>query len=191
MRCSPFTAVFDACVLYPAPLRDLLMWLALSGRFRARWSEQIHHEWTRNLLRKRPDLDAALLARTVDLMNRAVPDALVSGHEALVDALHLPDPNDRHVLAAAIRCGASVIVTFNQKDFPADTLAAYGVETQHPDEFIDNLFDLDPASVVSAAQKQRQSLQHPAIEVPHYLDILRRQGLSQTVKQLAAYAAVL
>lgn len=191
MRCSPFTAVFDACVLYPAPLRDLLMWLALSGRFRARWSEQIHVEWTRNLLRNRPDLDAALLARTVDLMNRAVPDALVSGHEALVDALQLPDPNDRHVLAAAIRCGASVIVTFNQKDFPADTLAAYGVETQHPDEFIDNLFDLDPASVVSAAQKQRQSLQHPAIEVPHYLDILRRQGLSQTVKQLAAYAAVL
>lgn len=191
MRCSPFTAVFDACVLYPAPLRDLLMWLALSGRFRARWSEQIHEEWTRNLRRNRPDLDAALLARTVDLMNRAVPDALVSGHEALVDALHLPDPNDRHVLAAAIRCGASVIVTFNQKDFPADTLAAYGVETQHPDEFIDNLFDLDPASVVSAAQKQRQSLQNPAIEVPHYLDILRRQGLSQTVKQLAAYAAVL
>lgn len=62
MRCSPFTAVFDACVLYPAPLRDLLMWLALSGRFRARWSEQIHHEWTRNLLRKRPDLD---LSQTV------------------------------------------------------------------------------------------------------------------------------
>jgi len=191
MRCSPFTAVFDACVLYPAPLRDLLMWLALSGRFRARWSEQIHHEWTRNLLRKRPDLDAALLARTVELMNRAVPDALVSGHEALVEGLHLPDPDDRHVLAAAIRCGASVIVTFNQKDFPTDTLATYGVETQHPDEFIDNLFDLDPASVVSAAQKQRQSLQNPAIEVPHYLDILRRQGLSQTVKQLAAYAAVL
>jgi len=191
MRCSPFTAVFDACVLYPAPLRDLLMWLALSGRFRARWSEQIHHEWTRNLLRKRPDLDAALLARTVDLMNRAVPDALVSGHEALVEGLQLPDPDDRHVLAAAIRCGASVIVTFNQKDFPTDTLATYGVETQHPDEFIDNLFDLDPASVVSAAQKQRQSLQNPAIEVPLYLDILRRQGLSQTVKQLAAYAAVL
>lgn len=191
MRCSPFTAVFDACVLYPAPLRDLLMWLALSGRFRARWSEQIHHEWTRNLLRKRPDLDAALLARTVELMNRAVPDALVSGHEALVEGLHLPDPDDRHVLAAAIRCGASVIVIFNQKDFPTDTLATYGVETQHPDEFIDNLFDLDPASVVSAAQKQRQSLQNPAIEVPHYLDILRRQGLSQTVKQLAAYAAVL
>lgn len=191
MRCSPFTAVFDACVLYPAPLRDLLMWLALSGRFRARWSEQIHHEWTRNLLRKRPDLDAALLARTVELMNRAVPDALVSGHEALVEGLHLPDPDDRHVLAAAIRCGASVIVTFNQKDFPTDALATYGVETQHPDEFIDNLFDLDPASVVSAAQKQRRSLQNPAIEVPHYLDILRRQGLSQTVKQLAAYAAVL
>ena len=77
-------------------------------------------------MRKRPDLDAALLARTVELMNRAVPDALVSGHEALVEGLHLPDPDDRHVLAAAIRCGASVIVTFNQKDFPTVTLATYG-----------------------------------------------------------------
>src|SRR5688572_7184384 len=109
MKSSPFTAIYDACVLYPAPLRDFLMWLALSGRFRARWSEQIHDEWTRNLLAKRPDLRVERLKQTVALMNRAIPDACVSGHEPLINGLILPDPDDRHVLAAALRCGASVI----------------------------------------------------------------------------------
>lgn len=118
MRHSPFTAVYDACVLYPAPLRDFLMWLALSGRFRARWSLEIHNEWKRNLLKNRPDLTTEQLDRTSDLMDQAIPDACVSGYEKLIEGLTLPDIDDRHVLAAAIRCNASVIVTFNQKDFP-------------------------------------------------------------------------
>lgn len=191
MKSSPFTAVFDACVLYPAPLRDLLMWLALSGRFRARWTAEIHDEWVRNLHKNRPDLTPALLRRTVDLMNQAVPDALVSGYEDLIDGLTLPDADDRHVLAAAIRCGASVIVTFNERDFPKDLLAAYGVEVQHPDEFIDDLFDLDQAAVVAAAQKQRSTLKNPPIDVDRYLDILMKQGLTKTVKDLSAYRTVL
>ncbi|WP_249192517.1 PIN domain-containing protein [Burkholderia cenocepacia] len=143
MRHSPFTAVYDACVLYPAPLRDFLMWLGLSGRFRARWSQAIHEEWKRNLLINRPDLTRVQVDRTSDLMDRAIPDGLVEGYEALVAGLTLPDPDDRHVLAAAIRCGASVIVTFNERDFPNDLLAPYGIESQHPDEFVDNLLDLD------------------------------------------------
>lgn len=118
MRHSSFTAVYDACVLYPAPLRDFLMWLGLSGRFRARWSAEIHDEWKRNLLANRPDLNASQLGRTSDLMDNAIPGALVTGHEDLIAGLQLPDPDDRHVLAAAIRCNASVIVTFNEKDFP-------------------------------------------------------------------------
>ena len=135
MRSSPFTAVYDACVLYPAALRDFLVWLAMSGRFRARWSEQIHDEWKRNVLRNRPDLSAAQLDRTSALMDQAIPDALVTGHEDLIDGLTLPDPEDRHVLAAAIRCHASVIVTFNLQDFPADVLAEFGLEAQHPEVF--------------------------------------------------------
>lgn len=79
MRISPFTVVYDACVLYPAPLRDFLMWLALSGCFRARWSERIHGEWKRSLLRNRPDLTQAQLDRTSALMDAAVPDCLVRG----------------------------------------------------------------------------------------------------------------
>lgn len=191
MRSPPFTAVLDACVLYPAPLRDLLMWLALSGRFRARWTALIHDEWTRNLLRNRTDLTPAQLKRTVALMNKAVPDALVTEHESLIGDLVLPDPDDRHVLAAAVHCGASIIVTFNDRDFPAETLSAFGIETQHPDEFIDNLFDLDQAAVVAAARKQRSLLKNPPIGVDRYLDILLKQGLSRTIKRLAGFRAVL
>ncbi len=191
MRQSPFTAVYDACVLYPAPLRDFLMWLGLSGRFRARWSPQIHEEWKRNLLAKRPDLSRGQIDRTSALMDQAIPDGLVTDHEDLVAGLTLPDPGDRHVLAAAIRCGASVIVTFNEKDFPSAVLAPYGIEAQHPDLFVDNLFDLDPAAVVAAAQKQRVQLKHPPLDVDHYLDVLLRQGLVQTVKALSTYRAIL
>lgn len=191
MKSSPFTAVFDACVLYSAPLRDFLMWLALSGRFRARWTALIHDEWVRNLLRNRPELDPSQLQRTVDLMNEAVPDALVTGHEDLIDSLTLPDPDDRHVLAAAIRSNASVIVTFNERDFPAERLATFGIEVQHPDEFIDNLFDLDQAAVVAAAQKQRSTLRNPPIDADRYLEILLKQGLIRTVKDLAGFRSVL
>jgi hypothetical protein len=191
MRHSPFTAIFDACVLYPAPLRDFLMWLGLSGRFRARWSQQIHEEWKRNLLLNRPDLTRAQLDRTSDLMDRAIPDGLVHGYQGLIAGLTLPDPDDRHVLAAAIRCGASVIVTFNQRDFPNELLASYGVESQHPDEFVDNLLDLDPAAVVAAAQRQRAQLKNPPADVDQYLDMLLRQGLVQTTKALSTYRLTL
>jgi hypothetical protein len=183
--------VYDACVLYPAPLRDLLVRLGLSGRFRARWSAQIHNEWQRNLLRNRPDLTSMQVERTSTLMDRAIPDALVSGHEPLVAGLNLPDPDDRHVLAAAIRCHASVIVTFNERDFPREALLPFGIEAQHPDVFIDNLFDLDPAAVVAAAQRQRAQLKAPPLDVDHYLEVLQRQGLVQTTKLLAPYRAIL
>ncbi len=191
MRTSPFTAVYDACVLYPAPLRDFLMWLGLSGRFRARWSVQIHDEWKRNLLKNRPDLTAGQLDRTSALMDSAIPGALVTGHEVLVEGLTLPDPDDRHVLAAAIRCHASVIVTFNDRDFPVEALEPFGLEAQHPDLFVENLFDLDQAAVVAAAQRQRRQLKHPPIDVDRYLDILLRLGLPQTVKGLVAFRSLL
>ncbi len=167
------------------------MWLGLSGRFRARWSVQIHQEWKRNLLLNRRDLTAEQVDRTSALMDRAIPDALVTGHEPLIAGLQLPDADDRHVLAAAIRCSASVIVTFNLKDFPSATLAPFGIEAQHPDEFIENLFDLDKAAVVSAAQRQRAQLCNPGMDVERYLEVLLRQGLVQTVKALTIYRTVL
>lgn len=191
MRHSPFTVIYDACVLYPAPLRDLLMWLGLSGQFRARWSNDIHDEWKRNLLSNRPDLNQEQVDRTSAMMDRAIADAVVEGYEPLIEGLQLPDVDDRHVLAAAIRCGASVIVTFNQRDFPTHALAPYGIEAQHPDEVIENLFDLDAASVLTAVRKQRATLVKPAVDVDKFLETLLRQGLVQTIKALSLYRAIL
>jgi predicted nucleic acid-binding protein len=176
-----FTVIYDSNVLYPAPLRDLLMRLALTDLYRARWTEDIHKEWMRNVLENRPDLTREQLERTRDLMNAHVRDCLVEGYQELIPSLELPDPDDRHVLAAAIRASADVIVTFNLKHFPAGRVAQYGVEAQHPDEFVIHLFDLNQAKVCAAAEEQRRSLRNPPKAVDEFLDILLRQGLPQTV----------
>lgn len=115
---TSFTVLFDANVLYPAPLRDLLIELSTAGLFRAKWSNTIHDEWTSSLLAKRPDLKSQDLAKTRSAMNAAVLDCLVENYESLIPSLNLPDQNDRHVLAAAIQGRADTIVTMNQKDFP-------------------------------------------------------------------------
>ncbi|GAN53171.1 PIN domain-containing protein [Tanticharoenia sakaeratensis] len=175
-----FTAVLDACVLYPAPLRDLLMQLARTRLYRARWTEAIHDEWTRNVAQKRPDL-VDRLARTRALMNEAIEDCLVVGYEALISGLTLPDPDDRHVLAAAIVARADVIVTLNLKDFPASAVSPFGIEVQHPDVFIRHALDLDPAIALGAVRAVRGRLQKPPASPQDMLDTLARQGLAETV----------
>jgi len=188
---ATFTAVYDACVFYPAPLRDLLLRLATTGLFRARWSAQIHDEWMRSVLTDRPDLDAGKLQRTRELADAHVPDCLIEGHEQLIPSLVLPDPDDRHVLAAAVRCGAEVIVTFNLKDFPATALGPLGIEAQHPDDFVSHLFDLDQAAVVRCVRDQRAALKNPPQSAGELLDTLLQQGLPQTVNALRPFASVL
>jgi predicted nucleic acid-binding protein len=152
---SNFTAVYDACVLYPAPLRDLLMQLALTDLYRARWTNDIHDEWIRNVLKNHPHLTLEKLTRTKQLMNTHVRDCLVDGYQSLICSIQLPDPDDRHVLAAAIRCQAGVILTFNLKDFPSESLNPYDIEAQHPDTFISHLLDLNSAKVCNAAEIQQ------------------------------------
>lgn len=181
------TAILDANVLYPAPLRDLLMHLAVAGLFKAKWTNAIHDEWMRNLLAHRPDLSRPQLERTRELMNRAVPDALVSGYEPLVPALTLPDPDDRHVLAAAIRAGADGIITFNRKDFPERVLAGYGLEALHPDDFLLGLLDQDTTSVLTALRNQRAGLRHPPKTADELLELLKSQGLPRSLARLSAH----
>lgn len=186
-----FTVLYDACVLYPAPLRDLLMWLSISDLFRARWTEAILDEWTRNLLKNRPALSRTQLDRTRELMNRSTLDCLVYGYEDLIEGLKLPDPDDRHVLAAAIRGQASVIVTFNLKDFPAEYLGSFGIEAQHPDVFIEHLIDLSPGTVCAVVKRHRASLRNPPKTADEYLDTLARQQLLQTVERLREFREVI
>lgn len=188
---SNFTVIYDACVLYPAALRDLLMHLALSDLYRAKWSEGIHNEWISNVLKNRPDLTKAQLLRTKKLMDENVRDCLVSGYESIIPTITLPDDNDKHVLAAAIRSSASVIVTFNLKDFPKEILNQYEMEAQHPDEFVMHLLDLNPGKVCHCIKKHRATLQNPYFDVDRYLKNLTKQSLVKTVNFLNSYREIL
>ena len=188
---SRFTVVFDACVFYPATLRNVLLQLATTELFRARWTSEIHDEWTRSLLRDKPDIAPAKLERMREQMDRAVPDCLVTGYETLLDGIELPDANDRHVVAAAIRCHAAVIVTTNLKDFPDETLEQYGVTAQHPDEFITHLIDLDPGAVCHAVKTVRDRLKAPPFTAAKLLDLLQAQGLLEAATRLRGFVDLL
>lgn len=178
---------YDANVLYPAELRNFLMHLALIGVFGARWSADVHEEWIRSLLSNRPDLTRDKLERTRQLMDKAAPDALVTGYEHLIAGLALTDPNDRHVLAAAIQAGASIIVTCNLGDFPPQILEEFDIEAQHPDEFVLRLLDLAPSLVIEAAENHRKSLKNPSKTVKEYIAALELQGLVRTASALRGY----
>ncbi len=182
---SYWAVVYDACVLYPAPLRDLLMHLAMSDLFRAKWSHQIHYEWLNALLRQRPDLSLYDLHRTRQLMDAHVSDCLVTGFEDLIPDLNLPDPADRHVLAAAIKSNAQTIVTFNLDDFPDTCLGKHNIRAQHPDEFIYRLIDIDSMAVLGAMHRHRTSLRHPMKTELEYRETLLRQGLHKTASWLS------
>lgn len=184
---SPLIAVLDASVLYAAPLRHLLVALAIAGAFQARWTHKIQDEWTRSLLRDRPDLDAQRIARTRYLMDAHINDAVVEGHDYLIEQLALPDPDDRHVLAAAIHCGANIIVTANLKDFPAKTLEDRHVKAQHPDNFLLDLIEKDAELVLTAVLEHRLSLVNPPKTAEDYLATLERHHMTGTAAALRAF----
>ena len=184
---QPLTAVYDANILYPAPIRDLFIRIAQAGLVRAKWTETIHEEWMRNVLKDNPHLSPERLARTRALMDAAVRDCLVTGHEELIASLSLPDPDDRHVLAAAIHTGAEVIVTCNLIDFPAEALARFNIEAQHPDDFLVYLLDEAPGMVCAAVQRQRESLRNPPKTAEELLATLESHGLTQAVARLRRF----
>ncbi|MBI5137696.1 MAG: PIN domain-containing protein [Nitrospirae bacterium] len=187
---ASFVALYDACVLYPNTTRDVLLSLAGTDLFRARWTNRIHDEWTANLLRNRPNL-ADRVPRIRELVDASVPDCLVTGFEGYIDGLTLPDPGDRHVLAAAIRCNAAVIVTTNLKDFPSEALAAYGVEAQHPDDFVRHLLDISAGQVCAALRRQRERLKKPPLAADEFLAHLASKGFTTTVASLEGYVDIL
>lgn len=185
---SHFTVFLDACVLYPALVRDLLIQCASSGLFRGKLTAQINQEWTSNLLRNRPDLTHEQLERTCHLLERAMPDCLVTGYEALVSELELPDPDDRHVLAAAVICQAQVIVTYNLKDFPETVLEPFSIEALHPDTFLRSQADLALPRFLGCIREILRRLKNPPMSPTSYITDLAAQGLVQTASFLMDYA---
>lgn len=182
-----FTVFLDASVLYPAPLRDLLLELAIADLYHAKWSNAVHEEWIRAVVQNRPDLTRSQLERTRDLMNAHARDALVTDFEQLIDILELPDPDDRHVLAAAIKGRADLIVTVNLRDFPAGKLDRWGLEAQHPDEFLTHQFHLCQPVFLQSVKTVRLRLKNPPRPVEDYLDTLRTQGLLATAKAIEPF----
>ena len=182
-------ALLDANVLYPAPIRDVFLQLATSGVFQAKWTADIHREWIEALLRNEPHRDRAALQRTRDLMDRAARDCLITGYETLVPTLDLPDPDDRHVLAAAIAGRCDAIVTSNLQHFPNAAVEPFGIDARHPDEFLCDRLDLAPDAFCEAISKVRGRLKKPPFTVGEYLDNLSRKGLAATAAKLERFSA--
>ena len=178
------SAVFDACVLYPAPLRDLLLRLTKAGVVDGFWSSTILDECFRSIARNRPDLPVGVLEASRDAMERYFPSRLLSGHEQLIEELSLPDPDDRHVLAAAVHAALPTIVTFNLKDFPANELVRYHVVAVHPDDFVLAAIARDADGVVNVVGEQRASLSRPPATMEQLLNRLAEQGLRASVAVL-------
>lgn len=172
-------AVYDANVLYPSALRDFLIRVAIEDLVRARWSHRILDEVFRNIAINRPDLDRDRLLRTRQRMCAAVLDCLVSGFEKLEPSIILPDLDDRHVVAAAIKAGAGIIVTLNLRDFPEDELARHGVVAMHPDLFALELLARSPAAVLEVIASQAADLKNPPHSATDIVAALERCGLAR------------
>ena len=182
-----YTALLDACVLYPLAMTDALMSLAAAGLYAAKWTTRIEQEWILSLERQRPDLVGRLMSRR-DSMRQAVADweVLESAWGPLARGIHLPDPDDLHVLAAAIAGHADCIVTSNLKDFPEGILRSYGLEAIDPDTFIINQWDLDPVRVITAFKHMRARRRKPASSAEEFAYAIEIGGLPVTAERLRA-----
>ena len=185
-----YTVILDANVLYPQLLRDTLLSLAGANLYHARWSATINAEWVRNLAKNKPDI-ADKLPEVVKLMCASVPDCLVTHYEMLADSIELPDRDDRHVVAAAIVGHADAIVTFNLKDFPRAVLQPYGIEVQHPDEFVVNQLQLKKIPALSAIKKMRARWTNPARSAQELITAFELRGLPLTADLLREAAALI
>jgi hypothetical protein len=178
------TALHDANVLYPAPLRDYLLYLASLGVYEPVWTTAIQDEWIRNLLKARPDIDKAALEATRRSMDKAFPGSNITSYESLIEGLSLPDPDDRHVLAAAIKAEAQIIVTANLKDFPAGALIPLAIRAEHPDAFVSECIDRDRPKAIKALENQVKALKKPPLPVETVLKNLEANGLVKSVAKL-------
>lgn len=180
----PPIVVYDACVLFPAPLRDLLVRMAVKRVVRVRWSDEILDECFHAILSRRPDLDMSALARTRELMTEVLPQSLVTDYEKHIAALNLPDPNDRHVLAAAIAGNATAIVTLNIRDFPAEQLSRHAIKAIHPDDFVSGFIESHPDTMISIVREQAGALRNPPHTIIELIDKLKACSLTKSGSQL-------
>jgi predicted nucleic acid-binding protein len=177
----PFPAFLDTCVLYPAYLCDTLLRLAEASAYRPLWSVDVLSELRRNLIDR--GIPADRVDRRIAQMSRSFPDALVTGYESLIDGM-TNHPKDRHVLAAAVRANAEVLVTFNLTDFPGPALKPYDVDAVHPDEFLLDQLDLYPGVTVEVLRQQAASYRREPTTTSGILMLLERTGVPRFVAEV-------
>ncbi len=186
---EPSIAVFDACILYPFHLRNIVVQAAVDRLIEARWTDAIHDEWIRNLAVDTPTIPIERLLITRRLMNDALPGATVIGYEDLIPMVSLPDPDDRHVVAAAIVARASVILTWNLRDFPATALKKYGLHRQTPDAVLAELYDQSPDLTAGSLANARRNLNKSRVSASDFIDILDNQKLKNLAKRVRSRLA--
>lgn len=179
-----FTCVLDTNVIYPIDIRDLLFWFASYDLFTPKWSKHIFDEWESVMTRKKiPSIE---IKKRISKAQRAFPDALVKNYESLVDSLILPDQKDRHVLAAAIKTNANVIVTNNIKDFPKDYLSSFGLTAKTADDFLTDTIYLNNELAIEAFRAMVLNRTNPNLDEFDVLDRLRNNGLQESANYLHA-----
>ncbi len=177
-----FTCVLDTNVIFPVEIRDLLFWFAHFELYTPKWSKHIFDEWIDVMRRKGVSHDE--IEKRTSKANAAFPDALVTNYEALIESLDLPDEKDRHVLAAAIKTNANLIVTNNLEDFPQRILDAYSLSAKSADDFLTDIIDLNHDTAVEAFRRMVLNRTNPDMDEFAVLDSLRRNGLKDTADYL-------
>jgi predicted nucleic acid-binding protein len=177
-----FTCILDTNVIYPIQVRDLLFWFAHYDLYTPKWSEHIFDEWA--VVMRRHNLSEAEIQKRIDNANNAFPDAMVKNYIPLINGLELPDEDDKHVLAAAIKINANIIVTNNLKDFPQDYLSTFGLTAKSVDDFITDIIDLNHEKAVEAFRAMVINRRNPEMDEFEVLDSLRRIGLKDTADYL-------
>ena len=180
---DPRVALLDANVLFPFRKRDILLRFHHAGLFRARWTERILDEWTQNLLEQKPHLEPSVRSQR-HAMSEHFPEAVVTGFEPLIETLELPDADDRHVLASAVRCRAQYIVTDNLADFPAEVLGRFDIEAVDADGFLSRTFDLYPSEALAVLRTLRTAYRNPPFTPSEFICDLTTKGLPNLAAQI-------
>ena len=179
-----FTAVLDTNVVYPVIIRDLLLWFAYYELYTPKWSRHIFDEWKRVMIEKGVTAEEA--DKRIEKANSAFPDALVHNYEGLIKHLELPDADDCHVLAVAIKTNANLIVTNNIKDFPEPYLQSYGLSAKTADDFLTDIIDLNQDKAVAAFKEMVMHKKNPKLDEFEVLNQIRNAGLPDTANYLHA-----
>ena len=187
---ASYTAVLDANVLYPNLLRNLLLSLASDGLYHAKWTKEITREWSQNLVANRPDISSKI-ERLIELVNLSALDCLVEDYEYIIPTIALPDAKDRHVVAAAIAGHADAIVTFNLKDFPQDVMDSFGIDLQHPDDFLMNQLQLRQFDALEIIRKVRERFKSPPMTADEFIELIQKNRLPQTAQYLKSHLGLI